>query len=578
MFDDIELKEILWHLDMYHNTTSIIVKNVSYSFIARKLKKYFIDIPETKIKEFIEASKEEHNKDKDKDKDMFKYSYSIPRVPVNTNYPKVPSLNLENNKVKTIDDFRRDIYKRPNTERSFDDRMYTPPTPQLRPRKGLYEDSIPDYYKENDHYMSHPQYEEKILPPTWLNKEESLYFNDLTNDQKKLLIDNYNFIKEINHTSSLPLTFQVLLSNIPNNIKADIHNRLVSSQSSILGENQKYINWVKSVLQIPFSIKTKLPDFANNTKQINNYLLDCQQKFDKEVYGHNKIKNEIITIIGSWLKSNSINDFGNVLGITGPVGVGKTTLIKDGLAKAINKPFYFISLGGTSNSSFLQGHGFTYEGSTYGEIARGVIETKTMDPIFYFDELDKIANDSKGEEIIHSLIHLTDPAQNEQFNDRYFQGINLDLSKALYIFSYNDANKINPILRDRIHEISLNDFSINEKTDILSQYIIPKICKSMGLDIKSLLTFEDKTLEYLVELCEEQSGMRLLKLVVIRLLRILNLIDISENEFILNIDKDLIKEKKAPFTIGKDIIKQIVCCTKNTNDIHPAETQYLMYI
>ena len=100
----------------------------------------------------------------------------------------------------------------------------------------------------------------------------------------------------------------------------------------------------------------------------------------------------------------------------------------------------------------------------------------------------------------------------------------------------------------------------------------------MGLDIKSLLTFEDKTLEYLVELCEEQSGMRLLKLVVVRLLRILNLIDISENEFILNIDKDLIKEKKAPFTIGKEIIKQIVCCTKNTNDIHSSETQYLMYI
>ena len=486
------------------------------------------------------------------------------------------------NTTRTFESIRRkDIYNnRPNTEREIDDRMYIPPLSPIKPYRSSYLDSTstyPKYNKEND-YDTLRYSEEKIIAPSWLSKDELLHFDDLTNKEKKILIDNYNFIKELNQGSSLPLTFQVLLSNIPDNIKADIHNRLVSSQSSILGENQKYINWVKSVLQIPFSITTKLPDFSNDTAKINNYLLECQEKFNKEVYGHEKIKNEIITIIGSWLKSKSTNNFGNVLGITGPVGVGKTTLIKDGLAKAINKPFYFISLGGTSNSSFLQGHGFTYEGSTYGEIARGVIETKTMDPIFYFDELDKIANDSKGDEIIHSLIHLTDPAQNEQFNDRYFQGINLDLSKALYVFSYNNPEKINPILRDRIHEISLSDFSINEKTDILSQYIIPKICKSMGIDINSLVTFESKTLEYLVELCEDQSGMRLLKLVIVRLLRILNLIDMSEKEFVLNIDKDLIKEKEAPFTIGKEIIKQIVCCTKNTSDTQPSETEYLMYM
>ena len=421
-------------------------------------------------------------------------------------------------------------------------------------------------------------FEDIIIAPEWLNKEEKEIFETLKNEQKKLLINNYNSIQELNHDISLPLTFQILLSKIPENTKGEIFQRLSSSQNSLLGENQKYLNWVKSVLKIPFNIETKLPEISEDTDKLNNYLLDCQKKFDEEVYGHEKIKNEFITIIGSWLKSNSSNNFGNVLGITGPVGVGKTTLIKDGLSKAINKPFYFISLGGTSYSSFLQGHGFTYEGSTCGEIARGIIETKTMDPIFYFDELDKIATDSKGEEIIHALIHLTDPAQNNQFHDRYFHGIDLDLSKALFVFSYNNPEKVNPILKDRIHEITLKDFSIKEKTEILLQYIIPKICKNMDIDINSLINFENDTLEYLVELCDDKTGMRLIKLVIIRLLRILNLADISDQKFILNINKDLIKEKSPPFTIGKDIIKELVNCTKNYEEDEDKSITHLMYI
>ena len=107
---------------------------------------------------------------------------------------------------------------------------------------------------------------------------------------------------------------------------------------------------------------------------------------------------------------------GNVLAIQGPMGNGKTTLVKEGIAKAINRPFAFIALGGASDSSFFDGHSYTYEGSHWGRIVDILIESKCMNPIIYFDELDKIS-ESKGDEIIRLLTHLTDPSQNTLFQD-----------------------------------------------------------------------------------------------------------------------------------------------------------------
>ena len=112
------------------------------------------------------------------------------------------------------------------------------------------------------------------------------------------------------------------------------------------------------------------------------------------------------------------------------MGNGKTTLVKEGIAKAINRPFAFIALGGASDSAFFDGHSYTYEGSHWGRIVDILIESKCMNPIIYFDELDKISESAKGDEIVHLLTHLTDPSQNALFQDNYFPGIHLNLSKA----------------------------------------------------------------------------------------------------------------------------------------------------
>ena len=107
----------------------------------------------------------------------------------------------------------------------------------------------------------------------------------------------------------------------------------------------------------------------------------------------------------------------------------------------------FLALGGASDSSFLEGHSY-YEGMQQGKIVQILMESKSMNPVIYFDELDKVSDTAKGEEIIGILTHLTDTTQNSAFHDKYFADIDFDLSKCLFIFSYNDESKVNPILKD----------------------------------------------------------------------------------------------------------------------------------
>ena len=129
------------------------------------------------------------------------------------------------------------------------------------------------------------------------------------------------------------------------------------------------------------------------------------------------------------------NSGGNVLAIQGPMGNGKTTtLIKEGISKSLNRPFAFIALGGASDSSFFDGHCYTYEGARWGRIVDILHKCKCMNPIICFDELDKVSDTSKGDEIINMLIHMTDSSQNKEFHDNYFPGVDIDLSKVLFFF------------------------------------------------------------------------------------------------------------------------------------------------
>ena len=141
--------------------------------------------------------------------------------------------------------------------------------------------------------------------------------------------------------------------------------------------------------------------------------------------------------------------------LSGAAGIGKTSLIKNGIAKSLEWPFEFISLGGDSDATTYTGHQMVYEGSHCGKIVNSIITAKSMSMVMMFDELDKISATPKGEEVQNLLIHLTDSVQNSDFEDKYLSGIPIDLSKIMFVFSANDLNKIDKILLDRMIVIEL---------------------------------------------------------------------------------------------------------------------------
>ena len=181
------------------------------------------------------------------------------------------------------------------------------------------------------------------------------------------------------------------------------------------------------------------------SKKPTIFMENAKSILDGAVYGMNDAKLQIMQMVGQWIVNPDA--VGTAIAIKGPPGTGKTTLIKDGISKILGRDFAFIALGGATDSSFLEGHSYTYEGSTHGKIIDLLINCKCMNPIIYFDELDKVSETPKGEEITGILTHLTDTAQNMKFHDKYFAELDFDLSRCLFIFSYNDESRVNPILK-----------------------------------------------------------------------------------------------------------------------------------
>lgn len=258
--------------------------------------------------------------------------------------------------------------------------------------------------------------------------------------------------------------------------------------------------------------------------EIKTDLSDITNILDESIYGHNHAKNQILKIIGQWMTGEQT---GYCFGFEGSPGVGKTSLAKKGLANCLkngnkSRPFSFIALGGSCNGSTLEGHSYTYVNSTWGRIADILMDTNCMNPIIYVDELDKVSKTEHGKEIIGILMHLIDTTQNNGFQDKYFSGIDLDLSKALFIFSYNDPSQIDKILLDRIHRIKFENLSFDEKIVIVRKYILPEINRKMGFSDDTII-LTDEIVEYIIETYTLESGVRKLKEVIFDLFGEINI-------------------------------------------------------
>jgi ATP-dependent Lon protease len=151
-----------------------------------------------------------------------------------------------------------------------------------------------------------------------------------------------------------------------------------------------------------------------------------------------------------------------------------------------------------------------------------------MNPVLYFDELDKVSETAHGQEIISMLIHLTDRSQNSQFHDRYFAGVDIDLSQCLFVFSFNDESKVHPILKDRMQVIGCSGYTPDEKTIILTKYVWPQILDRTKI---ADLTLEDDAVKFLIqEYSKEEEGVRTLIRAVETLVTRINLLRIADEE------------------------------------------------
>jgi ATP-dependent Lon protease len=418
---------------------------------------------------------------------------------------------------------------------------------------------------------------------------ESLHYSirELLESSQKLVEEDEDKLDKLS-SSDIPYERRISLMKTDEDVKTKAMEKLKSIKNNFQGDN-KAQSWLDGLLKIPFGsfskndilefksdftkriklqypdedlysdfkiskfldkIKEKEPKIANEWNEYLtdrvSYLKNVRLKLDDAVYGHTEAKTQLERIFAQWINGEAK---GAVLGLQGPPGTGKTSLAKNGLSKCLldkngkSRPFVFLPVGGSVNGSTLVGHNFTYVGSTWGRIVDVLISSKCMNPIIFIDEIDKVSQTEHGREIISILTHLTDGTQNDEFEDKYFAGIKLDLSKALIVFSFNDVSLIDPILRDRITIIETNPLTIPEKVHIIQNYMLPEILKEVGFSANEI-DMSEQIIRFLIETYTNEAGVRKIKEKIQEIVR-----DVNLNRFY---DQD---KYEIPFRVTEDYVK-----------------------
>ena len=348
---------------------------------------------------------------------------------------------------------------------------------------------------------------------------------------KSLTIDDIDFKKQI-----------IINKNIPQSIKA-ITLEKIEEMKSVNNEYYKQLTFVKHVLNYPWPSAQDDIIYQNiNSSSIKSteYLIDIEDKLTKLSYGHDEAKKCLLQTIGKWVSNP--NSQGTSFGFFGPPGVGKTLIAKS-VSKALNIPFAEITLGGQNDGEILHGHGYTYSGSQPGLIIKKMVEMGKQRCILYFDELDKACSKHGSiNEITSILIHLTDPNMNKTFQDRFFQGIDFPLDKVIMIFSYNDANLVDPILLDRLKQIEIGAYTITDKIKIVKEFIIPELAESVGLQNEKWIHISEKLIEYIIENYTNEAGVRSIKRKIEQIFLTLNLDKIYKRFEFVNDDIEITLE------------------------------------
>lgn len=387
------------------------------------------------------------------------------------------------------------------------------------------------------------------------NSSDLDYFQKLEDDEKNKYLKILGELNKFNG-SQKPLMIQVMDFDTSLENKNAILKKLkqFDNINPFSSEYSKLKKWVDTILRVPFGQYHNYPVTINDNKsKIKGYLGDLKNTMDDAIYGHDDAKKKILQIVAQSIVNPK--GAGNVIAIQGPPGNGKTSLVKEGICKALGRPFAFIPLGGATDACFLEGHDYTYEGSNWGKIVDVLVTSKCMNPVIYFDELDKVSQTAKGEEITNILMHITDATQNSHFNDKYFSGIDFDLSKALFIFSFNYLEKINRVLYDRMFLIRTKGFKMADKLKISNNYLLPDIMERCGFKDTNI-KFEEEAIRFIINNYTYEGGVRKLKENLLEITREVNLRK-------LNNSKILGKKVRFPLKISKKMIVDDIFKKKN---------------
>ena len=381
--------------------------------------------------------------------------------------------------------------------------------------------------------------------------------------------------EELGDTNSKDIEIDIIREkisnlNIPQKVEERIENELKKYEllSSLSPETSVVKNYIDWLVSLPWNTYT----------EDNKNLKEVKEKLDKTHYGLEKIKKRIIEHLAVKQMSSDIKS--PIICLVGPPGVGKTSLANS-IAKAINRNFVKISVGGINDEAEIIGHRKTYLGSSPGRIIQMMKKAKSSNPVFLIDEVDKMTKDIKGDPA-SALLEVLDPEQNKTFSDNYIEE-EFDLSKVMFILTANYLENIPEELRDRLEIININGYTEYEKLDICKKHIIKKSLKEHGLT-KELINFSDEVILKIIRNYTKEAGVRELTRQIDTVIRkivtsiVVNNIKVNELNITLdNLEQYLGKEKYHVSNINNDSKVGVVNGLAYTNyggDVLPIEVTY----
>lgn len=295
------------------------------------------------------------------------------------------------------------------------------------------------------------------------------------------------------------------------------------------GEFGVQTNYVELLLDLPFG------EYTTDNFDLNH----AESVLNEDHFGLEKVKERIIEHLAVLkLKGNLKSP---IICLYGPPGVGKTSLGKS-VAKALNRKYVRMSLGGLKDESEIRGHRKTYIGAMPGRILQNLKKVQSSNPVFILDEIDKIGSDYHGDPS-SALLEVLDPEQNTTFYDNFLE-TEFDLSKVLFIATCNNLSTIQPALRDRMEIIEVSGYTVEEKIEIAKQHLLPKQVEENGLK-KAQLKLTDKQLEYIIENYTAESGVRGLEKKISKVARYLA-VHVAKNESLPKITETFITKILGP--------------------------------